>query len=64
MSTSQQQPIGCYICRKHQGEIAIPGGAIYEDDLLYAGHIKMNEEQPTYLGYLMIETKGANQWKK
>ena len=57
MSTSEQQAADCYICRKHRGEISIPGGAIYEDDLLYAGHIKMNEEQSTYLGYLMIETK-------
>ena len=57
MSTSQQQPTDCFICRKHRGEIVIPGGAIHEDELLYAGHIKMEEEQPTYLGYLMVETK-------
>ncbi len=57
MSTHGQQPADCFICRKHRGEIAIPGGAIYEDDLLLASHIKMDEEQPTYLGYLMIETK-------
>ena len=57
MSTHEQQPADCYICRKHRGEITIPGGAIYEDDLLYAGHIKIDEQQPTYLGYLMIETK-------
>ena len=43
MSTSEQQPADCYICRKHRGELLIPGGAIYEDDLLYAGHIKTDE---------------------
>ena len=57
MNTYEQQPTDCYICRKHRGEITIPGGAIYEDSLLYAGHIKIEDAQPTYLGYLMIETK-------
>jgi hypothetical protein len=35
---TQEQP-QCFICRKHRGEFHLPGGAIYEDDLLYAGHI-------------------------
>lgn len=34
------------------------GGAIFEDDLVYAGHVGISEEQSTaYLGYLMAETK-------
>jgi diadenosine tetraphosphate (Ap4A) HIT family hydrolase len=32
--------------------IPIPGGAIYEDELLYAGH-----GGPGYLGYLFVEPK-------
>jgi histidine triad (HIT) family protein len=47
----------CFICRKHRGEIVIPGGAIYEDDLLYAGHVGMQEGQAAYLGYIIVETK-------
>ena len=35
----------------------IPGGAIYEDDLLYAGHLGAQEGQAAYLGYIMVETK-------
>ncbi len=46
----------CFICRKHRGEITIPGGAIYEDDLVYAGHL-LPDPHSTYLGYLMAETK-------
>ncbi len=46
----------CYVCKKQNGQIVIPGGAIYEDDLVYASHL-CNEEGPTYLGYLMAETK-------
>ncbi len=46
----------CFICRKHRGEIHIPGGAIAEDDLVYAGHAQIRPGQTTaYLGYLMVE---------
>ncbi|GAB4574468.1 MAG: HIT family protein [Anaerolineae bacterium] len=49
---------GCYICRKHAGEIDEPGGAIYADDLMVVGHARIAEGQETaYLGYLMIETR-------
>lgn len=48
----------CFICRKHQDTTSIPGGAIYEDDLLYAGHIQIQPDaESAYLGYLMLETK-------
>jgi histidine triad (HIT) family protein len=54
MDTNEQQD--CFICRKHRGEIVIPGGAIYEDDIVYAGHLRTGAHS-TYLGYLMVETK-------
>ena len=57
MREMNTQPTDCFICRKHRGEIVIPGGAIYEDDLLYAGHIGTQEGQAAYLGYIMVETK-------
>lgn len=56
MSSQDLQTADCFICRKHQGEINIPGGAIYEDELVYAGHIR-SDQGPTYLGYLMVELK-------
>lgn len=55
MDTQEQQD--CFVCRKHRGEFHLPGGAIYEDDLLYAGHVAANGNEPTYLGYLMAELK-------
>ena len=46
------------MCRKHVGEISIPGGAVYEDDPVYAGHAAIPEGQATaYLGSLMVEPK-------
>ncbi len=52
------QPTDCFICRKHRGEIVLPGGAIYEDDQCYIGHI-LDAQKPekAYLGYLMVEPK-------
>ena len=46
----------CYFCDKHQGLIAVPGGAIYEDDLVYASHV-YHDDEPTYLGSVLAETK-------
>ncbi len=48
----------CFICRKHRGEIKLPGGAIYEDELVFAGHA-FNPDAPDtqYLGYLIVEPK-------
>lgn len=48
----------CFICRKHRREISLPGGAIYEDDEFYIGHISnATESRAAYLGYLMVEPK-------
>lgn len=49
----------CFICQKHRGQILSPGGVIYEDDLVYAGHAfpPNGPIENAYLGYLMIEPK-------
>lgn len=48
----------CFVCRKHRGDTDTPGGPIYEDELLYAGHADFRlGEQTSYLGYLMVEPK-------
>jgi len=54
----QQKPRDCLVCRKHRGRLLIPGGAIYQDELVYAGHAQIREGQTVaYLGYLMVEPK-------
>jgi diadenosine tetraphosphate (Ap4A) HIT family hydrolase len=46
------------VCRKHRGEIVIPGGAVYDDDLFYAGHASIPEGETTaYLGAMLVEPK-------
>lgn len=48
----------CFVCRKHRGEIAVPGGAIYEDEVVYAGHAALPPDgEPAYLGWLFAEPK-------
>lgn len=56
MQKLSEEERDCFICRKHRGEIAVAGGAIYEDNLVYAGHI-YSPEEPVYLGYIMAELK-------
>lgn len=48
----------CNICQKHRGDAVVPGGAIYEDDLIYVGHAAIPDgESSAYLGALLIEPK-------
>jgi histidine triad (HIT) family protein len=48
----------CFVCRKHRSEEIVPGGAIYEDDLVFSGHSWSVEEACTpYLGSFIVEPK-------
>lgn len=48
----------CIVCSKHKGEIDIPGGVIYEDDLIFVSHAQLwGEEKEHYLGHLFVEAK-------
>jgi histidine triad (HIT) family protein len=49
---------GCFICAKHNGDVATPGGAIHQDDLLSVSHRAAPDGgSDTYLGYVIIETR-------
>jgi len=48
----------CFVCEKHRGEVDVPGGTVYEDDLVYASHRIIDEGRDTaYLGVLFVEPK-------
>lgn len=50
--------IKCLICDKHSGGFQIPGGVIYQDDLVYASHAHLGADQESiYLGWLVVETR-------
>jgi len=48
----------CIICQKHRGEITLPGGAIFENELIFVSHAsRFRDEKDHYLGHVFIETK-------
>jgi histidine triad (HIT) family protein len=48
----------CIICRKHGGQVAVAGGPIYEDELIFVSHAQIwGDETEQYLGHLFIEPK-------
>jgi len=47
----------CFVCRKHRGEEPVPGGPIYEDDLVYASHKAMPPDGCAYLGWCFVEPR-------
>ncbi len=48
----------CLVCSKHRGEVAVPGGIIYEDDLISISHAQLiGEEKAHYLGHVFVEAK-------
>jgi len=52
----QMEEKNCFICRKHKGEVTVPGGWIYEDEYVYVGHMGSNDPF-VYLGYLIVDLK-------
>jgi len=48
----------CFICRKHKGSEKVPGGAIFENELLYISHAQLwGDETKHYLGHIFVEPK-------
>ena len=48
----------CFVCRKHRGEMLEPGGPIYDDGVVRAGHMLPSPDgAPVYLGYLFVEPR-------
>lgn len=48
----------CFVCRKHRGGIDLPGGILYEDELVCATHGIIEEgKQRAYLGTLFVEPR-------
>jgi len=50
--------VDCFVCRKHRGEVAIPGGVIFETDLISISHAPLwGEEKAHYVGHVFVEPK-------
>ena len=50
--------VDCLVCRKHRGEVAVPGGIIFEDELIFISHAQLwGKEKDHYLGHVFVESK-------
>ncbi len=48
----------CFVCQKHRGLEFVPGGPVYEDALVYAGHAwSVEDRQTPYLGGFIVEPR-------
>ena len=48
----------CFVCRKHQGLEFVPGGPIFENDLVFSGHSwSASDNETPYLGGFIVEPK-------
>jgi histidine triad (HIT) family protein len=48
----------CVVCRKHKGEIDIPGAVIHQNALIFISHAQLwQNEKEHYLGHVLIESK-------
>lgn len=48
----------CFVCRKHQGLENVPGGAIFENELIYISHAQLwGKEEKHYMGHIFVEPK-------
>ncbi len=45
----------CFICQKHQLGDRAEGGVLFEDDLVYVGHVHTLRGPTAYRGHLVVE---------
>lgn len=47
----------CFVCDKHRQGDAAQGGVLYQDELVYAGHVHAMRGPTAYAGWLLVEPK-------
>ena len=47
----------CFVCEKHQLGDAAEGGVLFEDDLIYVGHVHTRRGPTAYRGHLVVEPR-------
>jgi histidine triad (HIT) family protein len=50
---------GCLVCREQRGEVEVPGGFLWDDDLVVAFHVPPLDDDrgKPYLGHLLVTTR-------
>jgi histidine triad (HIT) family protein len=49
----------CLVCREHRGDLEVPGGFLWDDDLVVAFHVPPLDDSrgAPYLGHLLVTTR-------
>jgi len=47
----------CEVCRKHQSLDGLPGGVIFENDLIFIAHFPWKEDVASHYGHIILELK-------
>jgi histidine triad (HIT) family protein len=49
------EPADCFVCEKHRLGDRAEGGVLFEDDLMYVGHVHTLAGPTAYRGHLVVE---------
>jgi len=55
--SSNAQAVSCFVCTKHMLGDRAPGGVLYRDELVYAGHVYTMGDEAAYRGHLVVEPR-------
>lgn len=47
----------CFICRKHRGQVDVPGGIIYQDERVSSSHVVFGEGETRAYPVLFVEPR-------
>ena len=56
-TASDRQTVPCFVCTKHGLGDQAPGGVLYQDELVYAGHVHSLGDETAYRGHLVVEPR-------
>jgi histidine triad (HIT) family protein len=51
------EPVECFVCAKHRLGDGAEGGVLFEDDLVYVGHVHTLAGPTAYRGHLVVEPR-------
>jgi histidine triad (HIT) family protein len=62
LRAEEAPPADCFVCAKHRGDLDVPGGFVWEDELVVATHrilIEPNGDtvEDVYLGHVLVEPR-------
>ncbi len=60
LMTNEPAPTDCFVCGKHRDESLMPGGPVWQDELVVVSHLSPRApggSATVYLGHLLVEPR-------